>query len=147
MPENRHSIFIEASAAEIFPQILLWGEANWWPEKSQMRFIKETSGDINVGTRYIQKVLLPFAPQWEVEVDCIVSNQKVGRKFLNGIFNGREYVELEPTAIGTKVNYVMNFEINGSVHKVLWNLFFRKLHDRNLTMILSSLKDFITKNK
>lgn len=147
MQENRHSIFIEASAWEIYPEILLWGESVWWPKNSQMRFIRKAPGGIKVSTRYIQKVLLLFGPQWEVEVNTIEPNKKVGRRFLNGIFKGGEWVELEPTAIGTKVNYAMDFEINGAINKILWNLFFRKLHDRNLEMILTSLKDFIIAKK
>ena len=143
MQQNCHSILVEASAKDIFPQILLWGEAEWWPKKSQMKFIRETSGEIKIGTRYLQKVLLPFAPQWEVEVNCLESNKKVGRKFLNGIFTGAEWVELEPVAGLTKVKYIMNFEVNGFLNRGLWNLFFRRLHDRNLEMILTNLRDFI----
>jgi len=147
MAQNRHSIFIEATAFEIFPQILLWGEASWWPEKSAMKFIRETPGEVKIDTRYTQKVLLPFAPQWQVEVNAITANQKVGRRFLNGIFKGEEWVELEPAAIGTRVNYVMDFEINGAINKILWKLFFRRLHDKNLEMILENLREFIVGKK
>ena len=147
MEQNRHSIFVATTAFEIFPQILWWGEAAWWPKKSQMKFIRKTPGKLTVGTRFIQKVLLPFGPQWEVEISEIEPNRKVSRRFLNGIFKGEEWVELEPSAIGTKVNYVMNYDINGLINRLMWKLLFRRLHDRNIEMILSNLRDFVTPKK
>jgi len=145
--QNLHSILIEAQPKDVFPQILLWGESKWWPKNSQMKFIRETPGEIKIGTRYLQRVLLPLAPQWEVEVNIIEPGKKVGRKFLNGIFSGVEWVELEPVVGLTKVKYIMNFEVNGILNRGLWNLFFRRLHDRNLEVILANLRDFIVNKK
>lgn len=147
MQQNRHSIFIATTAFEIFPQILLWGEAAWWPKKSQMKFIRQTKGEIRIGTKYLQQVLLPFAPQWEAEISEIEPNRKVCRRFLNGIFKGQEWVELEPTAIGTRVNYVMDYDINGLINRMMWQWLFQRLHDRNIEMILANLKDFVTGKK
>jgi hypothetical protein len=143
MRQNRHFVLVSATASQIFPQILLWGEAKWWPEKSQMKFICLTPGNLTVGTRFVQKVLLPFGPQWEVEINRIEPDKKVGRRFLNGIFKGEEWVELEPAATGTKVNYVMNYDINGAFNRVMWKLFFRRLHDKNIEMILANLSGYI----
>ncbi|MBI5043084.1 MAG: hypothetical protein HZC10_04485 [Nitrospirae bacterium] len=68
----------------------LWGEG-------------KGEGVVQVGTRYHQKVLLPFAPEWDVEVISITQNKEVTRRFLNGIFSGTDSVILEPLRDGVEV--------------------------------------------
>lgn len=144
---NRHFIFIEESADLIAAEIILWGEAFWWPKNSVMQFTRLTPGEIRVGTRYRQQVLLPFAPSWEVEVTKFDPQGEIERTFLSGMFKGKETVRLEERYNGTKVDYLMQYQIQGVVNKILWLMVFQKMHDQNLEMILKSLRDYIMKKK
>lgn len=141
---NHHFIFIEASADLIAPEIILWGEAQWWPKNSSMKFTRLTPGEIHVGTKYRQEVLLPLAPRWEVEVTRLVPGKAIERTFVNGMFKGKETVSLEERYNGTKVEYAMHYEIVGILNPILWQLFFQKLHDQNIERILKSLRDYVT---
>ncbi|MFZ5799896.1 MAG: hypothetical protein ACOY3D_00735 [Candidatus Omnitrophota bacterium] len=145
MPQNRHTIFIAAPADEVFKQALLWGEAKWWPKHSLMQFIRRSGEEIKIGTIYRQKVKLPFGPQWEVAINEIVPVQRVSRNFLNGIFKGREMVLVIPQTFGCQVDYVLDYEINGKINKLLWKIFFQRLHDENLKLILESMREYILK--
>lgn len=154
--ENKHSIFVHCHLGEALSEIILWGEAGWWPKNSLMRFVrcgtglvkegtprKNPSGIVR-GTRYKQEVLLPFAPSWEVKVEQI-DDKSITRRFLNGMFDGNETVSLEPLRDGVNVSYVMNYQINGFLNKILWPLVFERLHNRNIEEILANLKSYLEK--
>lgn len=154
--ENKHSIIVHCHLKEALPEIILWGEAHWWPKNSLMRFLRSGSGIVSKGTprknpsgivrgtRYRQEVLLPFAPSWDVEVEKI-DDKSIARRFLNGMFDGRETVSLEFAKDGINVSYVMNYQINGLLNKILWPLVFERLHNRNIEAILASLKNYLEK--
>ncbi|MFA5060595.1 MAG: SRPBCC family protein [Candidatus Omnitrophota bacterium] len=142
---NHHSIFISAPIDAVGAQIVLWGEASWWPKRCSMKFIPEDGGEIKVGKKFKQKVLFPSAPSWTVCVTRLILNREIERTFLDGIFSGKETVTTKNVAQGTQVDYVMDFKINGSFNQVLWRIIFRRLHDRNIKLILRSLKDFMEK--
>lgn len=141
---NHHFVFIEAPADLVAPEVVLWGEAPWWPKNSSMKFIRLTSGEIQPGTRYRQKVLLPLAPVWEVELTRLIPGKEIERTFLNGMFKGKEIVTLEERYNGTKVEYVMRYEVLGFFNQILWQLFFQKLHDQNIKMILKALQHYVS---
>lgn len=140
---NHHFIFIEAQTDLIAPEVILWGEASWWPKNSLMRFIRLTPDEIRLGTRYRQKILLPLAPVWEVEVTRLIPGKEIERTFLNGMFKGKEIVTIEERYNGTKVEYVMRYEVLGTWNQILWQLFFQKLHDQNIEMILKALQNYV----
>ena len=144
---NHHFVLIEATEELIAPEIILWGEASWWPQRSTMKFIRLTQGEIKIGTRYQQKVLLPLGPHWEVEVSNMIPGKLVERTFLNGIFRGKETIIIEERYDGMKVDYRMEYEILVMFNKILWSLHFQKLHDKNIKMILKALKDYVEKKK
>ena len=104
-----------------------------------MTFKREGSGAVQAGTRYRQKVLLPLAPSWDVEVTSITQDS-ITRKFLNGMFTGEETVNLHPKAQGLEVQYLMHYQINGVLNNVLWKLMFERLHNSNIEAILQNLK-------
>jgi len=141
---NHHFILIEAPADLIAPEVILWGEALWWPKNSSMQFIRLTPTEIQVGTKYRQKVLLPLAPMWEAEVTGLIPGKEIERTFLNGIFKGTETVTLEERYNGTKVEYAMHYEVLGILNQILWQLFFQRLHDQNIEMILKALQDYVS---
>lgn len=145
---NHHFIFIEAPVDLIWPQVMLWGEAGWWPQTSKMKFIRKIPGDIKVGTQYEQRLQMPFGASWYAEVTKLKANSEIERTFLNGMFSGYESVKLESYSNGTRIDYFMHYEICGIFNKILWLTLFRKLHDQNIERILNGLKEYVlTKQK
>ena len=144
--ENYHSVLIACAPKQASSEIIRWGEAVWWPKNSLMRFEREGAGEVKVGTRYRQKVLMPFAPSWDVEVTRL-ADSGITRRFLNGMFTGEETVALKPSGPGIEVSYRMSYSINGSLNRVLWPLVFRRLHDRSIEEILANLKEFLEKKR
>ena len=144
---NHHFILIEAPGHLVVPEIFLWGEASWWPKKSSMKFTRLTPGEIQVGTKYKQEVLLPLAPSWEVEVTRLIPGKEIERTFLNGMFKGKETIGIEERYDGTRVDYVMQYQVLGILNKILWPSVFQRMHDQNIEMILKNLKDFVMTQK
>jgi hypothetical protein len=143
METNRHAVLITTHDADsLTREIILWGEASWWPERSLMRFERLTSGDVRPGTRYLQKVSLPFGPKWNVEVGKITGSA-ITRRFLDGMFGGSETVSFSPTSEGMRVDYEMRCDVRGRMNRFLWRLVFRRLHDGNIEAILEALKRFM----
>ena len=140
MNENRHRVIIKTlDEGALVKEIFCWGEAGWWPKRSLMRFERKTEGPVAVGTRYVQKVMLPFAPQWEAEVDGLRPSG-ISRKFLGNMFDGHEDVHCRRLPEGFCVEYAMSYEVKGFLNRILWSLVFRRLHDKNIEDILNHLK-------
>ncbi len=142
--ENLHSIVIRADFLSARLEIIRWGEGPWWPEKSQMRFVRLTDRPVQKGTRYRQEVLLPFAPTWNVEVEEVTENG-ITRRFLDGMFKGFETVSVLEQREGIKIDYRMHYEVQGLLNKLLWPLVFENMHNKNIKLILASLKNFLEK--
>jgi len=130
---------VRSGPQALLPQIVAWGEAAWWPRGSLMRFVRLTPGAVGVGTRYRQKVRLPFAPSWEAAV-TEVGAQSITRSFLDGMFSGSETVSVRQEAGGTRVTYEMRYEVRGAGNRLMWSLVFRHLHNANIRRILKNLK-------
>lgn len=142
MKENRHSIVVHCDFDRVLPEIIRWGEAQWWPKDSLMRFVRKDSGPVVKGTRYKQQVLLPFAPSWDAEVENL-DGKSITRRFLHGMFSGSETISLEPRGTELEVRYVMTYKINGLFNKILWPLVFERWHNRNIEAILANLKEYL----
>jgi hypothetical protein len=146
---NRHFVLIEAPIDKVGPQVILWGEAPWWPKGSAMKFVRKTEGDLQVGSKLEQRVILKnpilklFAPHWEVEVSRLMPPKCIERTFLNGPFIGKEIVEVEERYNGARVNYQMEYQIQKWWDMFLWKMIFEKLHNRNINMILQALKSHV----
>jgi hypothetical protein len=145
---NSHAIIINADIEKVFQQALLWGEAEWWPKECLMRYTRindeKGEGVIQVGSRYHQKVLLPFAPEWDVEIVSITPNKEVKRRFINGIFSGTDSVILEPVKDGIEVKALMDFEVNGYFNKLAWRYVFERMHNENVEKILRAMKGYFS---
>lgn len=156
--QNRHEVIIAPVRSRTsdnvvnmaFREIVLWGESSWWPKKCLMKFVRLENSPIQKGTIYRQKVLLPFAPSWCAVVSDIVENKSISRKFLDGFLDGQETVSIDKLNNlgkgGVKVQYLMDYKVKGFVNKILWRLFFNKMHDRNIRLILERLKEYLEKN-
>lgn len=138
---NHHFILIEAPEKFVGPEVILWGEASWWPQDCSMRFTRTTIGKLAIGTEYEQKVV-PRGPSWSVRVTKLIPNREIERTFLNGMFRGKENVNIEGRYNGTKVNYLLQYEVKGIINNILWVLIYRRLHDQNIELILTALKDY-----
>lgn len=147
MPINFHQMFIQASPQDVFPHIVSWGESSWWPPKSNMR-VKRIKGDeIKAGTLLRYEVSPPFGPAWEVEVAEIKDNQFIKRTFLNGMFRGGEQISVRPENDGSKVEFLMEYEVPEKIDRFFWRLFAQRLHDKNIQLILRTLKNYLENEK
>lgn len=138
---NHHSIAVNTPAGELYREILLWGEASWWPPDSPMRYTRITDGAVRVGTRYRQKVHMPFGPGWDVEVISVTFGREVSRRFLNGMFEGVDRVYIIPLdKRSCEVHFMMDFRVVGLMNRIAWGFAFRRMHDSNINKILLALK-------
>src|ERR1700688_2561696 len=94
---NHHSVIVKAPPENIYREVLSWGESGWWPKESPMRYMRLSGGSSIVpGTRFRQKVHVPFGPEWEVEVISATPHREVSWQFLAGMFTGVYRVYIIP---------------------------------------------------
>lgn len=144
---NTHTIDISIGREfkkELFKQILLWGEAQWWPKKSLMRFVNESGTQVTrVGSVYLQRVRLLCGPRWHARVDTIDEEKSITRVFIDGMFQGYERVSIrESGPKSLNVSYYMDVSMK-IVDYWLWKMLFQRLHDGMLRSILSALQEYM----
>ena len=138
----RQQISIKSDPKSIFKELLSWGRSNWWP-KILMQF-RDLSEDIQEGTVYLQKVNLPFGPKWHTRNTLIKSTTYyIQRTFLGGIFDGFEELTVIPKEDVSEVVYCFHYIVRGTINKLLWSFFFKRLHEKNINLILTSLKQYL----
>jgi len=145
-PTLRNSQVIEVATndmARIFKEIVLWGEALWWPKQCMMKFIRLDEIPVQRGTRYMQKIQFPCAPSWTSVVTDIENNKSITRKFLDSFLDGYEQISITPKQDAVAVTYCLQYALRGRLYPVLWKLGLQGLHNRNITLILNSLKKHI----
>ena len=141
---NEHSVAVNAAIDRVFKEVVLWGEAKWWPKDCMMGFIRSGNSEIKVGTRYRMKVALPFGPGWDAQVSDLAPNSKISREFLNGMFVGFEAVSVKAIDLKTaEILYSMQYQLRNWWDRLFWAICGERLHNRNIVMILNSLKKFI----
>lgn len=142
---NSHSILVKSDPEKAFLEMIRWGESNWWPKNSLSTFIRRTPGsEITVGTVYKQVLNLPFKPNWNSEITEIKEPRFLERAFLNGFLIGSEVLSLNDKDNGLlEVNYFLKYKVRGFFNSIIWILIFRWLHDKNIQLILRSLKNYL----
>jgi len=137
-------VIIASSPQSIFEELLIWGESSWWPKKSLMRFIN-LSGTREESSVYLQKTRLPFGPSWHTRNEAVDSkNLRIRRIFLDGMFEGFEELSVERLQDNVfKAVYAFNYRVKGLINKIMWNLVFKRLHIKNIDLILGSLKRYL----
>ena len=137
-------ITIIADSRRVFQELLTWGESNWWPQGSLMRFINLT-GEINEDTVYLQKVSLPCGPCWHTRNELIDHKKlRIKRVFLDGMFQGYEELHIKPGEAGIiSIVYTFHYQIKGIVNRIVWDVLFKKLHKDNITSIFRALKKYM----
>ena len=143
---NKHEIFIRTEDCKlIFDQLVLWGEAPWWPSKCLMRFKRIDNEPIRKGTMYHQEVRVPFGPRWCSVVSDIDDNKSISRKYLGSFIDGEEVTRVKPVNGGAKVEYELSYSIQGFFYQWAWERCLRSLHDANIQKVLDHLKTYIEK--
>ncbi len=140
---KRHFIFIEVPVEIVAPEALPWGESAWWPKRCLMRYKRIHGDGIAVGTRYRLQIRKPLTPSWLVEITRLEDDRLVERTFRSGMFQGREILQVEERANGTRIEYTLFYRIRGLFNRILWPLLYRKQHDADLEMIFKALKDHV----
>jgi len=143
--EIKQSIAVRADCNKIFNELLAWGQSRWWPENSLMRF-DNLSGPIGEKTLYRQKIKFPFAPSWHTKNESVDKSKLcIKRVFLDGLFEGYEEIKISKDKLTPEVIYSFNYRVKGVFNKLMWKVLFKKLHVRNINMILQALKDYLEK--
>jgi len=138
---NKHEILVNSGDVnKAFREIVLWGEATWWPSNCKVVFIPLDRSPIQVGTQYRQKVLIPFAPSWFSLVKDIKDNQSITRKLHKGFLDAEEVISIIPKENSLKIKYHMEYRVKGRLYRILWKLFLHKMHNKNISLILGNLK-------
>lgn len=141
---NRHEVMVNSGDVnKAFREIVLWGEATWWPNSCRVVFIPMDRSPIQVGTQYKQKVLLPFAPSWLFLVKDIKTNKSITRKLHKGFLDAEELISIIPEKNRLKIQYDMEYKVKGRLYRILWKLFLKKMHDENINLILGNLKRYL----
>jgi len=144
MDETIHQeIIIAAAKGSIFQELLLWGEAEWWPKRSLMRFIN-LSHTIGENALYLAQVKLPYGPHWHMRNELV--DEKAGcirRVFLDGMFKGFEELRIVPQKDCFKVIYTFCVRVRGFLNRLMWKYVFRNRHIKNIAGILVSLKLYL----
>jgi uncharacterized membrane protein len=141
---NHHSVIVNAPQEKIYREMLSWGESEWWPKESPMHYTRLSGGSgAAPGTRFRQKVHVPFGPEWQVEVISATPHREVSWQFVDGMFTGVYRVYIIPTEDGCELHFMMDYEVAGPVNRLVWRLFSLGQHDRNIMHILNSLKDYV----
>lgn len=142
--DNRHEVIINTyDQKKVFDQIVLWGEASWWPKRCMMRFIRIGTAPIQKGTMYHQIVTLPFGPRWLSLVSEVVDNISISRRYFESFISGDEIVRIVPLERTIKVEYLLVYTIKDRSHNVLWKIILKRLHDYNIKLVLNNLKQYI----
>jgi hypothetical protein len=142
---NRHFIFVEIPIEFTASYAIQWGQGAWWPEKCPLRFIKETDGETQIGTRFRLEMENKKVPVWQVEVTNLKPNRLLEHTFHSGMFIGREVIAIGERANGTRIDYELHYQIPQLLNRILWLLLYRKKHDQNIELVLLSLKDYVLK--
>jgi len=143
---NKHELFIETEDYKrIFDQLVLWGEAPWWPVNCLMRFRRIGNEPVRKGTMYHQQVRVPFGPRWLSVVSDIDDNRSISRKYLDSFIDGEEVARVITVNGGAKVEYELSYSIKGFFYQCAWERCLCSLHDANIQKVLGHLKTYIEK--
>ncbi len=141
-----HFVFVEVPMEVVAPLVIQWGESPWWPAKGcSIQYIRKTPGELQMGTRFRQRILKPLAPGWDVEVAQLIPGRHLQLKFLNGPLRGYEDIKLEWRYNGTRVDYELHYQTRGLVNKVFWPIYCQKIYDNSIKVVFATLKEYIAK--
>ena len=139
---NEHVIDIASPPSRLYPEIVKWGEGEWWPQGSFMKFVN-LSGRREEGAVYLMKVCLPFGPGWYARITELKEDESVRRDFIDGMFAGYEVVSIEDAPGGSRLCYRMHYRVKGFFNRIIWSLIAQRLHNRNIRRILRALKNYL----
>ena len=138
----RQEVIIAAKRGRIFKELFIWGEAEWWPKKSLMQFVRLNSK--TEGILYLARVKLPFGPHWHIQNEIVdEAAGRIKRVFLDGIFRGFEELQIVPYEGYFKIIYTFCVRIEGFLNQLIWKSLFRRLHINNINLILVYLKLYL----
>ena len=138
--------FIEMPVDQIPDDVLLWGDAAWWPESCPVQFSRTGTGEVGLGTQYSFRLKGVMAPAGVSEITQYEPRQVMERTFRRGFFTGYEVLQISERANGTRVDYEMHYRVSGVPRALLWNALYQKKYIQAVEAVLESLKQYIVKN-
>jgi hypothetical protein len=147
-PKSKDSVihrfmFLEAPIEIVSAEVVAWGEASWWPKDCLWKYLRQTDGEIRVGTQYVIKINKPSATDWAAEVTQLLPSRIVERTFTKGMFKGFERVLLEEKSNGTRIDYELHFQLRGFINMLIWPFFLRGQYVKTIGKIMDALKAHI----
>ncbi|MCB9757765.1 MAG: hypothetical protein H6753_04985 [Candidatus Omnitrophica bacterium] len=136
-------MFLEAPIEAVSAELITWGESSWWPQDCLWKYIRQTDGEIRVGTQYLIKINKPSAADWTAQVTQLLPKCLVERTFEKGLFNGFERITMEERANGTRIDYELHFKIRGLLNILMWPFLFRAQYVKTINKVMDALKDYV----
>ncbi|OGX28064.1 MAG: hypothetical protein A2787_07330 [Omnitrophica WOR_2 bacterium RIFCSPHIGHO2_01_FULL_48_9] len=141
-----HFVFLEMPIELVAAAVMPWGEAPWWPTKGcSIKYVRKTPGDLQVGTKFRQKILRLLAPSWDIEVAQFIPERQLQFKFLNGPLKGYEDIKLEWRYNGTRVDYELHYQPRGLLNMIIWPILGQKNYDNSIKVVFAAFKEHIAK--
>jgi|GEM_PF-1517394 len=138
-----HFVFVEVPIEVVWPEVSLWGQAEWWPKKSAIKIIPIGSGDLEIGSKFRYKIQGLLLPSWQAEVTQLVPENLIERTFLNGPLKGYESVKLEWRYNGTRLDYELHYRARGLIYKIIWPLLEKKIYNVSVKQVLEALRNYV----
>lgn len=138
-----HFVFLEVPTEIVWPQVIAWGQAPWWPAKTAIKITPVEAGEPRVGAKFRYKIRRLLAPSWDAEISKLEPESLLERRFLNGPLDGYEAVKVEWRYNGTRIDYELHYRVRGLIHKIFWPLLGEKIYTAGTKKIIESLRQYI----
>lgn len=119
-------IFIEAPIEAVSPQAVRWGEGEWWPKESVLYCLRKVPGDLQLGAQYKIKMLIPLAKDLEMEISKFSPSREIEWTYTKGILQGKQWLLMEGRYNGTRVEFILEYQIKGFLNRVAWRFLFKQ---------------------
>jgi uncharacterized membrane protein len=139
------SIEINAPPEKIWPFITWERTPEWY---TAFKKVERTSKEKNVvgETVHITGEVAGAKAEWDGETTEIVENEKVAWRSIGGAFTGFGSQTLTPTKNGTKVTFLMDYEMPYSIFgKLMDKLKFQKAFEKTIDDGEKKLKEIMEK--
>ena len=135
-------IFIESPIKVVGPQIFLWSQANWWPEKCDLEVVDIPAGGIRPGTQSVHTIKGIFTARLESQVSQVVPERLIERTFTKGLLKGTETISVEERYNGTRLDVKLQARPRNIISYLLWPTLYRSAYMESIRLILQNIKNY-----
>ncbi|MBI4577128.1 MAG: SRPBCC family protein [Planctomycetes bacterium] len=136
------SMVLGRSPRAVFPQLVLWPEASWWPDGVRLRYERDGVGPSGRGARYRVRGR-GVAAGGRIEVIDVEEGHSVTFLHGDGAVEGVTHLIAEPVREGCRVAVVEVWTVRGAWGRLRWRLGGAESHRRDLQAVLDSLRRYL----